>query len=421
MLDVCFRDMSNEEKDHQRATVLATNGRGSGGGVSRNIDLNLDNTAIRANVTDVVYQNNESCRTILSTLTSDDDHGGTKKRKSKDPNGGRFIHGNNQPQDDPSNNLPSEDFPDNSPADTSNDNRPQSRSTVRSSTRNIPLVKPEGRFGGFRYQCGLFINHPFSENFILFIIFCNTILLIYSTFVTDDKDIMSVLNIVDTFFLGIFTFESTLQIIYWDIKLLKDKWLTFDLILVIASWAFSTFTVLRCLRILKIASKVESLRRLLNALMDVIPNISAIFTLLLLVFYIFAVMFTILFRDLELEINYFGDLHHTIFSLFQFMTMDWQHAARECQKHIPWAPVLFIIFVIASGFIVFNLIVAVLCDALGLLDKLNSDENTEQITIEKERVDAINNLMDQVHQIKAKQDAIRQKLGEIKTEYDHWG
>jgi len=221
-----------------------------------------------------------------------------------------------------------------------------------------------------------------------------------------------VVNVLDYTFLGIFTVESALQLIYYDVKLFRNRWLAFDLVLVLLSWVFQTFTVLRCLRIFKIASKFEALQRLITALLDVIPNITAIFSLLLLVFYIFAVMFTQLFKDLELERDYFSRLDKTLFSLFQFMTMDWQEAARDCQKDISWAPLLFILFEIVSGFIVFNLIVAVLCEALGLLEK-DQEEEELQKEMEKERLDSMNSLLDRVETIRKHQLTIQQSLRDI--------
>jgi hypothetical protein len=300
------------------------------------------------------------------------------------------------------------------------DAAPQSK-RISTSDRSISsrlnrneIVKPPGPLGAFRFACGKFINHPFSEHFITFIIFCNTVLLVLSTFdfVQDDSQWQTVVNVLDYTFLGIFTVESALQLIYYDVKLFRNRWLAFDLVLVLLSWVFQTFTVLRCLRIFKIASKFEALQRLITALLDVIPNITAIFSLLLLVFYIFAVMFTQLFKDLELERDYFSRLDKTLFSLFQFMTMDWQEAARDCQKDISWAPLLFILFEIVSGFIVFNLIVAVLCEALGLLEK-DQEEEELQKEMEKERLDSMNSLLDRVETIRKHQLTIQQSLRDI--------
>jgi hypothetical protein len=294
------------------------------------------------------------------------------------------------------------------------------RSIEERLNRDEEITRPEGRFGegllgDFRFACGKFINHPNAENFITFVIFCNTIFLVLGTFdfAKENKKVADAFAILDQIFLIIFTFESALQLIYRDIKLFKNRWLTFDFLLVALSWAFQTFTVLRAIRILKIASKIASLQKLITALMDVIPNITAIFSLLMLVFYIFAVMFTTLFKDLDLSADYFSRLDKTLFSLFQFMTMDWQEAAREVQQYVPWAPLLFVLFEIVSGFIVFNLIVAVLCEALGLLEKESEDEGKS--ASDRERIESMVSLMQRVDDLKMRQMEIKKILGDLSS------
>lgn len=293
------------------------------------------------------------------------------------------------------------------------------RSIEERLNRNEEIKRPEGRFGqgllgDFRFACGKFINHSSVENFITFIIFCNTIFLVLGTFdfAKENKKVADAIAILDQIFLIIFTFESALQLIYRDIKLFKNRWLTFDFLLVALSWAFQTFTVLRAIRILKIASKITSLQKLITALMDVIPNITAIFSLLMLVFYIFAVMFTNLFKDLDLSADYFSRLDKTVFSLFQFMTMDWQEAAREVQEYVSWAPLLFVVFAIVSGFIVFNLIVAVLCEALGLLEK---DSEEEKMDSDRKRVESLASLMQRVDDLKMRQMEMKKILADISS------
>ena len=99
----------------------------------------------------------------------------------------------------------------------------------------------------------------------------------------------------------------------------------------------------------------------------------AIGLLLFLVSYIFAVMFTQLFKDLfddgETDFNYFGRIDHTFFTLFQIMTLDnWADIARQVMAVYAWAWLPFITFVIITGFVVVNLIIAVICDAVSALE-----------------------------------------------------
>jgi hypothetical protein len=97
----------------------------------------------------------------------------------------------------------------------------------------------------------------------------------------------------------------------------------------------------------------------------------AIGLLLFLVSYIFAVMCTQLFADAYptyTEIDYWGRLDATFFSLFQIMTLDnWSDIARQTMVGYPFAWLPIIVFVIVTGFVVVNLIIAVICDAISAL------------------------------------------------------
>jgi hypothetical protein len=98
----------------------------------------------------------------------------------------------------------------------------------------------------------------------------------------------------------------------------------------------------------------------------------AIGLLLFLVSYIFAVMFTQLFKDLYerglTDEDYFGRMDDTFFTLFQIMTLDaWADIARQVMDVYTWAWLPFVVFVIVTGFVVVNLIIAVICDAISAL------------------------------------------------------
>lgn len=257
-----------------------------------------------------------------------------------------------------------------------------------------------GPFPEFRYKCGTFVNHPTVSHIVTAIIIVNSLLMVISTFdfVLNNTPVKRVLNILDKVFLAIFSFESALQVTYYLQRIFRKAWLTFDLILVISSWALPEMTVFRALRILRIAARMKSIENVLTALIATIPKVGAIFALLMLIFYIFAVMFTTIFKEYPLccpedtagedlldcpeicvEEVYFDRLDNTLFSLFQFLTMDFQGATRIYQKHVSWSPILFVLFVVVTGYIVFNLIVAVLCDALNVMgDKEEEEEDARQ-------------------------------------------
>lgn len=133
------------------------------------------------------------------------------------------------------------------------------------------------------------------------------------------------------------------------------------------------------MQVSKFFAKLMYLFSCCAALFGVMPRMFAIGILLFLVSYIFAVMFTQLFKDLYEDgltsENYFGRMDATFFTLFQIMTMDsWADITREVMAVYSWAWMPFIAFVIITGFIVVNLIIAVICDAISAL---NDDEKAK--------------------------------------------
>ena len=148
------------------------------------------------------------------------------------------------------------------------------------------------------------------------------------------------------------------------------------------------------------------------------PRMAAIGLMLALIFYIFSVMFTQLFKDLfELgftDYNYFGGMGCTTFTLFQMMTLDnWASIARQVIKVYKWAWAPFIAFVIISGFIVVNLIIAVICDAISALHKDdkaklggtyedNTDDSDSQQMEIREQLDCLEEQMEELTRIQAR-------------------
>eukprot|EP00559_Dactyliosolen_fragilissimus_P005912 CAMPEP_0184862664 /NCGR_PEP_ID=MMETSP0580-20130426/7087_1 /TAXON_ID=1118495 /ORGANISM="Dactyliosolen fragilissimus" /LENGTH=372 /DNA_ID=CAMNT_0027360617 /DNA_START=254 /DNA_END=1372 /DNA_ORIENTATION=+ len=290
------------------------------------------------------------------------------------------------------------------------------------------IVQPKGFLGKQRYLVGKFVNDGRIQAIILLMIGINAILMALATFQTIKQNASAVdaFEIIDLIFLIIFTVESAMQLFYHGPRLFLNGWLTFDLIIVALSWAFAKFQVIRSFRVfraLRLITRIQALKVLVEALLAVIPRIGAISFLLILIFYIFAVMFTSLFKETSqqhMDPDYFGRLDKSLFSLFQFLTMDWADAARQTMAFHPAAWIPFVIFVCISGFVVFNLIVGVLCEALAVLSENNDDiqdeysENGTTLTgHHKERLDALSSSVATVIQ---RQDEIQNLLESLSNE-----
>jgi len=223
-----------------------------------------------------------------------------------------------------------------------------------------------------RELTGALVNHSHIQAAALICIILNAFMMAIATypFVYSSPNLSKAFEQSDLVFLTIFSVESGMQLIYHGMYLFLDGWLAFDLVLVMFSWAFSPFTVLRSfriLRVLRLLNRVQNIRDLIDALLSAMPRLVAMAGLLGLIFYIFAVMFTHLFKDLPLDEPYFVSLSASLFTLFQVMSLDWASTARECMAYYPWAWVPFVTFIIISSFFAFNLIIAVICDAVGAI------------------------------------------------------
>jgi len=184
-------------------------------------------------------------------------------------------------------------------------------------------------------------------------------------FVKENSTLNTAFEITDQVILTIFTIELVMQFLFHGYTFIKNGWLVYDFVIVIVSWYAASLQAFQILRVLKLVSRIKSLRDVVLALAKVLPRLGAIAALLGLISYIFAVMFTELFGDLILSDDYFTTLDRSFLSLFQMVTLEWSDIMRECMAQVWWAWIPFISFVVITGFIVFNLIVAVVCEAIS--------------------------------------------------------
>ena len=121
--------------------------------------------------------------------------------------------------------------------------------------------------------------------------------------------------------------------------------------------------VLRVLRVLRLLSTVRSMRTVVGALVATIPGMASIAALLGMLLYIFSVMATQLFGDIDPE--HFGDLGTAALSMFQITTGDdWAAVVRPATDAEPAAWAFFILYIVLATYIVLNLFIAVAVEAL---------------------------------------------------------
>jgi voltage-gated sodium channel len=177
-----------------------------------------------------------------------------------------------------------------------------------------------------------------------------------------------VLHFVDRGALVIFCAELLLRFFVYRSQFFHDAWRVFDFIVVgialmPAGGAFSVLRTLRVLRVLRLVSMVPSMRRVVNALLAALPGMASIIGLMSIVLYVSAVMATKLFGAIAPE--FFGSFGASLFTLFQVMTVEgWPDIARTVMEQSPHAWIFFVSYLLIATFMVLNLFIAVVVNAM---------------------------------------------------------
>ena len=234
-----------------------------------------------------------------------------------------------------------------------------------------------------------FIESAKTQNFILGVIILNAIVLGLETSDNAVKHAGDLLAVLDKIAIGIFISEITIKLIVYRIGFFKDGWNLFDFFIVSAALlpAGDGTSVLRALRIMRafrLMSAVPSMRLVIQAMLNAIPGMASVVALLALVFYVGAVMATVLFG--EQFHDWFGSIGASLYSLFQIMTLEsWSMGiVRPVMEVFPYAWMFFVPFILCTSFAVLNLFIAIIVNAMDDVQKTenNGTISTEDIALE---------------------------------------
>ncbi len=266
-----------------------------------------------------------------------------------------------------------------------------------------------GADGSIRQRAHLFIEHPVVQRILLGLILANAVILGLET----DKNIMAAVGqyliAADRIILGIFVVEISIRLFVHRLAFFKQGWNVFDFIvvgiaLVPASGQFSVLRALRVLRVLRVLSFVPSMKKIVGALIQSLNGMLSIALVLSLVYYVAAVMATKLFSEAFPE--WFGTLAASLYTLFQIMTLEsWSMGiARPVMEEFPYAWAFFIPFILTATFIMLNLFIAVIVNAV---QTMHDEENKEMLDQEK----AIQQqLLEQMQSLKQEMSDLRSEL-----------
>lgn len=249
------------------------------------------------------------------------------------------------------------------------------------------MTDTTAKMTGLRERVRAFIEHPRFDQVIIVLIIGNAITLGLETFPAFVARYGELLKIIDHVVLAVFVAELLARFFVYRGRFFHDPWRVFDFLIVgialmPASEAFSILRALRVLRLLRLVSMVPSMRGVVSALLTALPGMGSIIALMLLVLYVSAVMATQLFGTIAPE--FFGSLGGSMFTLFQIMTVEgWPDIARGVIAEAPYAWIFFVSYLLIATFMVLNLFIAVVVNAMQsqVAEDLKGEEemHTQQI------------------------------------------
>lgn len=263
----------------------------------------------------------------------------------------------------------------------------------------------KGMYQALAEKCNNLANNTVFVNFITGIICLAGVMVGMQTFPKYEDD--PVLNLMDLIILAIFTFEVIIKFIAEEFapwRFFNSAWNSFDFVVVAGSFmpaAGSLVTMLRLLRLLRVLKLLKSLPQLaiiVNALIMGLSSIGFIGVILLLVFYLFAILGMILFKDNDPW--HFGTLHQSILTLFRASTLeDWTDImyiniygcknygymdddgmAAICDYvkypgHGLVAAIYFVIFTLLGALVLLTLFIGVICTSMEEATAARADED----------------------------------------------
>ncbi|HRH93154.1 MAG TPA: ion transporter [Candidatus Peribacteria bacterium] len=195
-------------------------------------------------------------------------------------------------------------------------------------------------------------------------------------------------DVINAAILWIFTVEIVLRILAYGRqpwRFFMDGWNLFDFAIIVVllmplhSEFFAVLRLVRVVRLLRVVRTVRILRLIdlpqlqfiVNSLLRSLPSIGSIALLLSMHFYMYGVIGTVLFHDIDPV--HFGTLPHSLLALFTTLTLEGWVNLMEAQMRVvdgssvpEWiVAAYFVTFIVIGTMIVMNLIIGVIVNSMG--------------------------------------------------------
>ncbi|CCQ74820.1 ion transporter [Magnetospira sp. QH-2] len=252
-------------------------------------------------------------------------------------------------------------------------------------------------------RIGRFVESGPVQSFISVLIVLNAITLGLQTVPSVIEAFGAALDVFDQLVLIVFVLEIGGKLAWRRVDFFRNGWNIFDFAIVAialmpTTGELSVLRALRILRTLRLMSVVPAMRRVIGALFTAIPGIASVGAIILLLFYVSAVLTTNFFAATFPE--WFGSIGASMYTLFQIMTLEsWSMGiVRPVMEQHPWAWVFFVPFILITSFAILNLFIGIIVDAMQSQHALEEEaaSHEDALKLEAELAD----MKDQLKQIR---------------------
>jgi len=227
------------------------------------------------------------------------------------------------------------------------------------------------------------LERPATQNTIMALILINAALLGLETWPAARYAAGGLIGAIDRVLLAVFVIEIAARLVVHRAAFWRDPWSVFDFVvvaiaLVPASGPLAVLRALRVLRVLRLLTLVPSMRRVVGALLAAIPGLGSIALVLMILYYVFAVIATNLFAAAYPD--WFGHIGRSLYTLFQIMTLEsWSMGiARPVMEQFPYAWLFFVTFIMVATFTMLNLFIAIIVNAMQTYSDGDSQGDTAE-------------------------------------------
>jgi voltage-gated sodium channel len=221
----------------------------------------------------------------------------------------------------------------------------------------------------WRKRLALWVESTLIQRLIVGVILVNAVILGLETSPAAMAAAGPWLLAADKLCLAIFVAELVIKLLAYRGLFWRSGWNVFDFIVVAVALApgagpWAVLRALRVLRVLRLLTVIPSLRRVVAAFLHAIPGLMGVMAVMMIFFYVAAVLTTKLFGATHPE--WFGNIGASLYTLFQIMTLEsWSMGiVRPVLETHPWAWAFFVPFIVIATFTILNLFIGIIVSTM---------------------------------------------------------